>query len=232
MDISRHSSYFNPIKSGVPVTIIGAGATGSRVFEACVNLGLTDITVYDYDKVEEHNLANQLFRKQDVGEAKVRGLEYWAAEKLISSHKEQLPDTMIFDDMKIEGNMKDKMRGIVFLLTDSMESRKEIGDNSLKLNNNVLAVIETRMAISHGNILCFDPKNLSEYNKWRNTLIDDKDAETSACGTSLTIGTTASMIANLAVNHMMSYIMNPDVLPDPVTDVFFNPLMLNTEAWS
>lgn len=232
MDTSRHSSYFNPIKSGVPVTIIGAGATGSRVLEACVNLGLQDITIYDYDKVEEHNLANQLFNQRDIGESKVRGLEYWASQKLIGSHSEQLPSTMVFEDIKIEGNMRDKMRGIVFLLTDSMESRKEIGDNSLKLNNKIIAVIETRMAISHGNIFCFDPKNLSEYNKWKSTLIDDKDAEISACGTSLTIGTTASMIANLAVNHMMSYIMNPNVLPDPVTDVFFNPLMLNTGTWS
>lgn len=232
MDTSRHRSYFDPIKLGVPVTIIGAGATGSRVFEALVNLGLKDITIFDYDIVEEHNLANQVFNQSDVGVSKVLSLEYFAALKLIGSHTEQLPDTMIFEDKKVEGNMKSEMKGIVFLLTDTMSSRKEIGDNSLKLNNNVLAVIETRMAISHGNIYCFDPKNPAEYNKWVATLIDDKDAEMSACGTSLTIGTTANMIANLAVNHMISYLINPEVLPDPITDIFFNPLMLNTRAWS
>ena len=36
MDVSKHVSYFNHVAHGRPVTIIGAGATGSRVFEALV----------------------------------------------------------------------------------------------------------------------------------------------------------------------------------------------------
>jgi molybdopterin/thiamine biosynthesis adenylyltransferase len=138
---------------------------------------------------------------------------------------------MKFIPEKVEGNMRNHMKGIVFLLTDTMDSRREIAENSLKLNNQVLAVIETRMAISHGNVFCFDPKNLTQYNKWVNTLISDDEGEESACGTSLTVGTTASIIANLAVNHMMTYLTNPDVIPDDITDVFLNPLILNTRTW-
>ena len=226
MDISRHISYFNPVKNGVPITIIGAGATGSRVFEALVNLGLQDITVFDDEIVETHNLANQLYTTTDIGACKVTGLNQWCHRKL--GHPLNAVQVRA---KKVEGNMRNHMKGIVFLLTDTMDSRREIAENSLKLNNQVLAVIETRMAISHGNVFCFDPKNLTQYNKWVNTLISDDEGEESACGTSLTVGTTASIIANLAVNHMMAYLTNPDVIPDDITDVFLNPLILNTRTW-
>jgi len=33
------------------------------------------------------------------------------------------------------------------------------------------------------------------------------------------------------VNHMMTYLTNPDVIPDDITDVFLNPLILNTRTW-
>ena len=55
----------------VPVCIIGAGGIGSVTALTLAKLGVTDITVYDDDKVEEHNLPNQIYREQDIGKLKV-----------------------------------------------------------------------------------------------------------------------------------------------------------------
>ena len=53
INISRHKDYFDAMSQKLqPITIIGAGATGSRVFEALVNLGMTNIAVFDDDKIE------------------------------------------------------------------------------------------------------------------------------------------------------------------------------------
>ena len=43
----------------LPVTVIGAGATGSFITLALAKMGVRHITVYDDDTVEEHNLPNQ-----------------------------------------------------------------------------------------------------------------------------------------------------------------------------
>ena len=59
INIMRHESVFNPADYPYPVHIIGAGATGSRVFAAITELGMKHVHVYDPDVVEDHNLANQ-----------------------------------------------------------------------------------------------------------------------------------------------------------------------------
>ena len=71
LDISRHMELFNPSKFNMPVTIIGAGATGSWLALSLAKLGIEDITVYDFDIVEEHNVPNQAFAISDVGTSKV-----------------------------------------------------------------------------------------------------------------------------------------------------------------
>lgn len=226
MDYSRHNSWFQAMEFPHPITIIGAGATGSRVFEALINLGLRNITVYDFDKVEEHNLANQIFDSGDIGETKVRALNNWhyvkTGEREIASLK--------YNNTKVIGNMRKDIQGIVFLLTDTMESRKEILDNSLKYNAKVPLVIETRMALTHGNIYCFNPNNVNQTRQWENTLIPDETAEVSACGTALSVGTTANIIANLAVNQMIQYHLHPDAMDD-VINIFLQPLITDTTTW-
>jgi tRNA A37 threonylcarbamoyladenosine dehydratase len=44
-----------------PVTVIGAGGIGAAMVVALAKTGFENITVYDFDTVEEHNLPNQLF---------------------------------------------------------------------------------------------------------------------------------------------------------------------------
>jgi len=231
MDLSRHRSYFDPIKHGKPIVIIGAGATGSRVFEALINLGLRNITVYDNDIVEEHNLANQLYGHDDVYEAKVDGLDRWLRWK-VNEHENGVHPKTNFIRKRVEGDMRIEMDRIVFLLTDTMDSRREIATNSLRLNPKVELVIETRMAITHGNVNMFNPNSVHEYVKWRESLFSDDEGEMSMCGTSLSIGTTASIIANLAVNMMINYlIIKSWKCIDYRADIMLNPAGIYMSTW-
>lgn len=57
------------------VTIIGAGAIGSQIAAKCARLGTGEIAVIDYDKLEEHNLENQMFTARDLGKKKVLAIK-------------------------------------------------------------------------------------------------------------------------------------------------------------
>ena len=222
--VTRHQEIFNPLKHPVPIHIIGVGATGSRIAMALYELGLTNITLHDFDIVEPHNLANQAFMASHVGTHKVEAMADLFIQK---SGNKDLQNTFVFSPNPVP-NDQTELEGIVFLLTDTMASRREIFEKCLKSNPKVLHVVETRMASTHGNIYQFNPNHILKAKAWEQTLIDDDVAETSACGASISVGTTASIIANLAVWQMMHYLAEPNAMND-VVNIFLKPLIVTTE---
>lgn len=57
------------------ISLVGAGALGTVVAVAAVELGIGKIKIYDGDRVEETNLNRQfLFRRSSIGEPKAREL--------------------------------------------------------------------------------------------------------------------------------------------------------------
>lgn len=226
-DIStiRHDSIFDYNKA-LPVTIIGAGATGSRVFASLVELGCTNITIVDFDSVESHNLANQIYRDADVSWTKVAACKHWYQHKIGRS----APPSMRFVDARVPDGFTE-MSEVVFLLTDTMASRREIFDACLASNFGVTRVIETRMASSYGDIISFDPCVPADQTQWLASLVDDGDAEVSPCGSSISVGTTASIIANLAVWKYILLCMGVSPLPAPTrTRIYLNPELITNEG--
>lgn len=57
-----------------PITVVGAGGIGSFTVLTLAKMGFQNITVYDFDKVEAHNLPNQFYRLADIGQLKVDAL--------------------------------------------------------------------------------------------------------------------------------------------------------------
>lgn len=220
----RHQQVFDAHKQNPIVTIIGAGATGSRIWLSLVELGLTNITIYDFDHIESHNLPNQIFLHSQIGMPKVEGLrEYY---KLKTG--QEAPESMRFINEEITDQDID---GIVFLLTDTMTSRKTIFENCIQPHpgRNVPLMIETRMASSYGDVNTVNPWDENECKQWLDSLIDDDEAEASACGASITVGPTASIIANLAVWQFIHFMTNP-VAQDPAISIHLKPMMLTLEA--
>jgi molybdopterin/thiamine biosynthesis adenylyltransferase len=225
LSIIRHQAIFDVTKNNPPIHIIGAGATGSRLWLSLVELGLTNISVYDFDHVEAHNLANQIYFKEDIGKPKVFALAHYYQRK--TGHKP--PAGFNFVNTKIEAKDEHSFPGIVFLLTDTMASRKEIFYGCI-LDKETFLMIETRMASSYGDVNVVNPFDPQQCDRWVNSLVDD-DAETtevSACGSSISVGPTASIIANMAVWQMILFLTDPAAM-DPVTNIHLKPLMLTLE---
>ena len=216
----RHDEIFKAHEHNDPIHLIGAGAIGSRVWTALVELGLTNLTVYDFDKVEAHNLANQIYGHDDVGLYKVQALNDWTQFKLGN-----VPNTFNLVPKKVTKDSPFELQHTVILAVDTVAARKELIE--MCVEHNVYHVFDTRMASTHGNIIYVNPNNPIAVEKYINELPDEALAETSACGTSLTVGTTATLIANLAVWQLMHQRSEP-AAHDKSIEIYFKPLCLST----
>jgi len=189
----RHVSVFDAERiSGTPVHIIGCGATGSRVALGLAKLGIDTIHIYDYDVIEIVNLANQLFKVSDVGRPKVDALSDLVFE--------QTGTKVHAHEVKVEDQA---MTGYVFLLTDTMASRKAIWQNCLKFNTEVPAVFETRFMSDALQTYVVDPNDVDSADRWEATLCDDENAAESACGTSITVGPTVDIVTGFVLWQFM-----------------------------
>lgn len=196
VDPLRHLSVFKPHAFGARrVDVIGCGASGSRVVLSLAKLGVENIHVWDFDTVEPHNIANQAFGLGDVGLLKVDALAALVLRDTgvaINSHAE-----------KVDGSQS--LGEVVFLLTDTMASRKEIWDKGLKFRPSTRLLVETRMGSDNGRVYVLNPAMLSHIRAWEEAWYPDDQAEVSACGASISVGPTAEVLAGLAVWQMVRW---------------------------
>lgn len=71
----NQSGLLDRSKLNKSVIVIGAGAIGSFYSMTLAKMGFTDITVYDADKIEDHNIANQMYPESNIGRLKVEALK-------------------------------------------------------------------------------------------------------------------------------------------------------------
>ncbi len=196
VDPIRHQSVFHPHRFGAKrVDVIGAGATGSRVAISLAKLGVTNLHVWDFDKIEEHNVANQAFGNDDIGKFKV--------EALAATIKRQCGIDITAHNAKYEGG--EQLGNVVFLLTDSMASRKQIWESSIRLKPRTELMVETRMGADDGRVYAVNPMDPKHVKRWEATLYADSEAAVSACGAQTSVGPTAEIISGLAVWAMMQW---------------------------
>lgn len=188
MNYLRSLEVVNPSEMGhAPITVIGAGAIGSRVFAGLVELGFLNITVWDFDVVESHNLPNQLFGTCDIGSPKVEALKTWLTFKTGEVHP-----SYQFKNEKFQPGTQTE--GLVFLCVDSLSARKEITAMHKDFWG---TIVDSRLGSSFGDVYAFKFEDSVQFYK---TLEVDPDLiETSACGGSISVSPSASIIANLAV---------------------------------
>jgi molybdopterin/thiamine biosynthesis adenylyltransferase len=209
MDYSRQQEIINPEEfnaKNIRIDVIGVGATGSWLTMILAKMGLQNIHVWDADIVEKHNLPNQLYRIEDIGKPKViatkdlvksfTGIDVTAHAEFVDASTKNL------------GN-------VIFLLTDTMRSRKEICQHCLSYNMTTSLCIETRLAAKQGRIYAFNPSLKPDLKKWESSLYEDKEANPSACGMTTTLGASASYIASMAVLQMIKwYLFTYQGMPD------------------
>jgi molybdopterin/thiamine biosynthesis adenylyltransferase len=217
---TRHLTLFSPREFGDKrIDVVGAGATGSHVAMMLAKLGVQNLHVWDADTIEDHNIANQIYNNDQVGQPKVSALAdliKTATGTEITQHNEFL----------VKGQ-KD-LGEVVFVLVDSMSGRKEIIEGCLMLNMRTRLAIETRMGAENGTIHCFNPMSMADVKGWLLTYFPDEEAETdTACGASTTVMSTAAIISGIAVQHFMRW-AKTGVIDEKIIDIMLRPSLITS----
>ena len=200
MDLSKSYEFFQPEKVRERIHIIGCGSVGSTIAENLARCGIKKMTLWDFDKVESHNIVNQMFGQQDIGKTKVEALK----DILVGIN----PDMEL--RLKPEGWNGEMLSGYIFLAVDSIEIRRKIVEQHMD-NANIKAMFDTRTLLTGAQLYA---ANWSEYKSKKDFLNtmqfshEEAAAETpvSACGVTLGVATTVRIAAALSVNNFIQFV--------------------------
>jgi hypothetical protein len=214
LDTNRHAELFKPEEWNTPVHVIGAGATGSWVVLQLAKLGITNITVWDDDIVEAHNVPNQAFGIDHVGLSKVDALGVIVLNQTGTSIK-----------TKYEKVTNQRLSGVVFMMIDTMHGRKSIWENSICGKSAVKHLIEPRMGLEVGRVYNVNPTDLGHMKAYASTFYGDDVAEVSACGYSMTVITSAMLIASMCVKQLLNFHNNVEMDNEIIIEMTNNYFM-------
>lgn len=202
MDEERFRQQLDIVKpevlAKVPVTVIGAGAIGSFTVLTLAKMGMRNVTVYDFDNVEKHNLPNQFYRLCDLGKPKVQALKEIVLE---------------FEGMEITARNEkyrgQRLRGIVLVCVDSMDARLNIW-RFVKGNPEVAFFIDSRMGAEVMQVFSLSPSDLSQCAEYEKNLFPSSEAFQERC-TAKTIMYTVLAVASLILDQVKKFVMEEAV---------------------
>lgn len=210
MDYTRQLGLLDPKQiKDKSISVIGVGATGSYVALLLAQMGWGDsnqqqgvLRVFDGDVVEEHNLSNQVYEPSHIGKPKVEALKEVILRKTgfeIETYNQMVDDKT--DSELIRSTY-------VFMLTDTMASRKAIFEKHLRFPFTTDLLVETRMGLKDGRIYSFNPNNGAHVEEWKKTLYTDDVAEASMCGGSQSVVSTVGFLSSLAIGRVLQHFNN------------------------
>lgn len=221
MDYRKQINLIDAEEVNIPINVIGCGALGSWLVLFLLKMGFKNITVYDFDSIEEHNIPNQCFSEKQVGMAKVN-----AMEALCRMFNKDAQERVKFVNQKITLREVWDMEGIILCAVDSMRVRKEIYMNSIKRKDCDL-FIEARLSIWGAYVYTLTQNTIFE--KYEETLYDDEEAEVSPCGVSQTALPSAVNAASIMIMQMIEWLNGEE----PVSKIEYSIPWLDkmSERW-
>lgn len=214
MDLSKSLEYFDPLNSFTgAIHVIGIGAMGSRVAELLIRLGIPKIHIWDFDTVEDKNIANQVYLHHHIGMKKTDALE-----ELLKDINPQV------EVVKHEAYSNQPLGGYVFLNVDSIELRHKIASSN-RMNPNVKAMFDCRMRLEDAQSYAAKWDDEEQKSLFINSM-DFTDAEAkdatpvSACGTTLSVASTVVSTAAFTVSNFINLIKSDKLVSIIFTNAF------------
>ena len=115
---TRHIGIFNA--QDWPVTLVGAGGIGAIAAVTLAKMGVSELTLFDFDQVSDENIATQFYRRFDVEKPKTTAL---------SAILSEFADTRLraYSVPFVEDTHPDRFSNpIIISAVDSIASRKRI----------------------------------------------------------------------------------------------------------
>jgi len=216
LNLAKSYDFFKPEEVRERIHIIGCGSVGSTVAELLARFGLTGITLYDFDKAEPKNLANQMFRQEHIGMNKT--------DALAGMLQEINPE--IKSRLKIEpdGFSNQRLSGYVFLCVDNIELRREIAVAN-KDSPYIKAMFDFRTRLTDAQHYAADWRDMKMVDDFigsMNFTHEEAAAETpvSACNVTLSVAPTIRMICSLGVANFVNFTKTGEIKKLILIDAF------------
>ena len=216
MDLIKSYDFFKPSMCKGRTHIIGCGSVGSTLAELIARTGYTKFSLYDFDNIEAHNLANQPFRNSHIGRNKAEV----TAEMICEINPEAAKDIRVFKD----GWSDQPLSGCVFLCVDSMKVRNAISRGNAS-NRSIKTMFDFRTRLTDAQHYAADwnnPEQVSNFIKSMDFTDEDAHKETpvSACGVELSVASTVRTICSYGVTNWMNFYKNGNLKVMIIADAF------------
>lgn len=199
---SKILGFFDASKEiDIPVHVVGCGAIGSHVCEQLARMGVENVNIWDFDKVEPKNITNQMFLESDIGMLKVDAVELMM--------KSINPDIKVTKHPKgLESNMM-ILNGYIFLCVDNIELRKAIVKANM-MNPNAAAFADFRMRLTDAQYYFARRNNRNEVENLLNSMdfTHEEAAEAtpqSACGVEQCVIYTVKNIVTYGMQNFVKF---------------------------
>lgn len=201
LNLQRQSGLIPPeLVQAQHITVIGAGAIGSSVAESLAKIGISKLTLWDYDTVEDHNLPNQGFMFGDIGKPKVVALK----DRL------EAGTGVSINAKEAEFTSSSRLNTpVVISAVDSMRVRKLIWEKC-KTSTTVRLFIDGRMGAMFGQIYAIKPGDVPARTYYEGTLFSDSEAAPLPCTEKATIFCAQGMSAFIA-STVVDYILDQNI---------------------
>jgi molybdopterin/thiamine biosynthesis adenylyltransferase len=172
---SRQEGLFNPYDKNnqVPVVVIGAGTIGSWTTLFLAKLGISDITVFDNDRVEIQNIANQLYSPFDATQIYLKTQALQLITYQLTGNSLRTVETSFPVDESLIPPIYPSVPFILIVTVDSMKSRKAIFEWLQANFFKVRFFIDARTGGEVGRVFTFSPFDPMMLDKYKETIHDD-----------------------------------------------------------
>lgn len=210
---SRQSGIVRPGEvEKLRVAVVGAGGIGSWTTLLLAKMGVPRIDVYDFDVVEEANLASQVYTRQWLGTPKVAALARIVGEDVVRPHLER------FERVPRYAN-------IVVAAVDNMTTRGEIWDH-IKGEMSVWRYFDARMGGQVYRLLSVRPYRFEDvaYYERPENLHTDEDSAPDVCSERAICFNTAAVAAHIT-KHVKRVVSRETVPLDLFNDLSMDRLV-------
>ncbi len=197
------------------ITVIGAGRTGSSLILLLSKaLKESKIEVYDFDRVEVHNISSQLYGSGHKGMFKVSCVK--GIINTLGNHK----NSVKIHKEKFHGGIEQPLDETVVLTVDSLSERKRIF-NVLIQRHNISLIIDLRLGYDFGMVMCIKPVIKDSIKDYYKTL--EGIPENAPCGIDYDFYK-SMLLSSVAVSMLLKYFNRQDFIHKKTID--YNDLVI------
>jgi len=171
----------------IPIHIIGCGGIGSWTTLMLAKMGCSNITIYDFDEVEDHNVSSQFFKESQLGLLKT--------DALVANVYEQTGIAPAISSVESEEEIQE---GLVIIAVDSMAMRWKL--NHFFKDKNI-TIIDARMGGLQAELYCVKAGD------YEPTLVAIESVDHEIC-TAKAISFNCGLISSLVANYVRLFVNN------------------------